>query len=191
MKKILNNRSFASYQKVTGRYFTDSWQTDGYVNMDMRYDIGEDKVYVYIPYYAYTADVIAYEFDKNDRQKTIAILDKYLEWNQKAIEMGVTLDKSIEDINLVGWYQLDDVWNRSCKKTCLIRTRFSSSGTKTHFLKLSFGEILSCDNKYFKPDKFQMFHSEVVNFRTALTEEKLQSAIKEIENKKLIEDAFK
>ena len=178
------------YQKVTGYHFNDVWKSMSDFNLDLRYDIDEDKVYIYIPEFIYT---VAYELDKEDRQKFISVLEKYLEWQQKAIEMEVKLEKNIDDVELKGYFKLNDDWQSSCYKSCLIRFSFLSQNTTRHQLVFSFGKINACYNEYsdHKPDQVYMEYDDAVILKDALTEEKLQTVIIEVEKKKSIEDAFK
>jgi len=179
-----------AYQKVVGYHFNDVWKSMSDFNFDLRYDIGDDKVYIYIPEYIQT---VAYELDKDDRKKLIDIIDKYFEWHQKAIEMEVELEKNIDDVELKGYYKLGDDWHYSCKKSCLVRSSFFSQNTTNHQLVFSFGKIQSCYKEYsdHKPDQIYMNYDDVFILKSALTEEKLQAVIKEVEKKKSIEDAFK
>jgi|TARA_B100001971_G_C18050446_1_gene462559 hypothetical protein len=178
------------YQKVTGYHFNDVWKSMSDFNLDLRYDIDEDKVYIYIPEFIYT---VAYELDKEDRQKFISVLEKYFEWQQKAIEMEVKLEKNIDDVELKGYFKLNDDWQSSCYKSCLIRFSFLSQNTTRHQLVFSFGKINACYNEYsdHKPDQVYMEYDDAVILKDALTEEKLQTVIIEVEKKKSIEDAFK
>jgi hypothetical protein len=179
-----------AYQKVTGYHYNDVWKSMNDFSLDIRYDIGEDKVYIYIPEFIHT---VAYELDKEDRQKLITILEKYFEWQNKAIEMEVELEKNIDDVVLKGYFKLGDDWRSSCKKSCLIRLSFFSQNTTRHQLVFSFGKINACYNEYsdHKPDQVYMDYNDAIILKSALTQEKLQSVINEVEKKKSIEDAFK
>ena len=179
-----------AYQKVTGYHYNDVWKSMSDFNFDLRYDSSEDKVYIYIPEFVHT---VAYELDKEDRQQLIVILDKYFEWQKKAIEMEVELEKNIDDIELKGYFKLGDDWHSSCKKSCLIRLSFFSQNITRHQLVFSFGKINACYNEYsdHKPDQVYMDYDDAVILKGALTQEKLQAVVKEIEKKKSIEDAFK
>ena len=178
-----------SYQEITAYHYNDVWKRMSDFQMDIRYDIGEDKIFIYIPEFLQT---VAYELDKEDRQKLIAIIDKYFEWRQKAIEMEVKLEKSIEDIDLMGYYKFGDDWSSSCNKSCIVQTSFFSQNTTRHQLVFTFGKIQACYNQYsdHKPDQVYMDNDDVIILKEALTEERLQSVIKEVEKKKQIENAF-
>ena len=178
------------YQLVTAHHYNDVWKSLRSFNLDLRYDIGDDMVYIYIQEFVQT---VAFKIDKKDRQIMIARLDKYLEWQQKAIEMEVELEKNIGDIYLKGYYELGDDWHNSCKKSCMIRFIFKSQNTKWHQVVFSFGKIQDCNNEYstHTPEQIYMEYKDVLILKEALTEERLKAVIKEIKKKNLIEDVFK
>ena len=178
------------FQKVTGYHFNDIWKKMSAFQLDLRYDREEDKVYIYIPEFITT---VAFELDAGDRQQFILMIDKYVEWRHKAIEMEVELEKDIADIKLKGYYELGDEWHHTCKKSSLIRSSFFSQNKTRHQLVLSFGKIIDCYNQYsdHKPASVYLEYDDILILREALTSERLIAVEIEIDKKKALEDTFK
>lgn len=179
------------YLIVKGNYYNDVWKTLGERNLDLRYDIKEDKVSIYFKEFITT---VAYELDKLDRGIFTALIDKYIEWRNKAIEMEVKLEKTIGDFRLRGYFKLGDDWHSSFPsswKPCLVTASFLSQNKERHQFVLSFGKIRT-RNEYInhKPETLYFDYDDVLILREGLTVEKLMEVKKEVEKKKAIEDAF-
>ena len=139
--------------------------------------------------------ITAHLLNKEHRKILISIVDKYLEWNEKAISKEVTLEKIIEiDLVVRGVYKSLDEWYWSCNKpSSLIIPSFLSQNTKRHQLILSFGKIQSCSNEYMdhKPDQLYIDYEEALIIKQLLTQESIDKTIQEYEKQKSIEDDFK
>lgn len=176
---------------VEVKRWNDIWETMGDIELNFKYDKSEDKIYMY----TYGYSTVAHLLNKEDRGILISIVDKYIEWNEKAISKEVTLNKRIEiDLVVRGVFKSLDDWHWSCKKPSnSIVAKFFSQNTKRHQLLLSFGEIQSCSNDYMdhKPDQLYIDYEEALIIKQLLTQGSLDKTIQEFEKQKSIEDDFK
>jgi len=173
-----------------GKRFNDVWKQFTDVQCNFKYNNSEDMLYMYIYGYTTTAHLL----DKEQRAILTSIVNKYFEWNEKAISKEVEIEKTI-DIELVvrGVFNLGDEWHWSCKKPSnSIVAKFFSQNTKRHQLVLSFEKIKSCSNSYidYKPDQLYFDYEEVLIISKLLLQEALDETMKEFEKQESIEDDF-
>ena len=171
--------------------FNDVWKQFTDVENNFKYDQSEDLIYMYTYNYTTTAHLL----NKEHREILISIVDKYLEWNEKAISKEVTLEKNIEiDLVVRGVFKAGSDWHWSCERPSnSIIAKFFSQNTERHQLVLSFGKIQSCSNEYIdhKPDQLYIDYEEALIIKQLLTQDSIDKTIQEFEKQKSIEDDFK
>ena len=82
-----------SYGKVGYKYYNDLMGQFFTEKLNFNYSLENDTSYMY---YGEVLTNSAYLFTKKEREILNDIIDKYIEWRQKAIEKEVTLEKKIE-----------------------------------------------------------------------------------------------
>jgi len=120
-----------------------------------------------------------YEFAPEERLKLKKAIDKYFEWEKKAKSKGVELKKNITNLTAKGAWSFGDEWSFSDFAKDAISVGFSSKSKKRHQLTLSFGKLVSRDNKYntLRPDTLYIDYAEVKDLRHALTDKALKAAM--------------
>jgi len=128
---------------------------------------------------------------RENADQLIKAIEKYEEWNKKAIEKEVTLEKDISEISLkdIFWQSGDD-W-RFSGKTQTTASFFSQSKTRHQFI-LMFPKVTDKYNKYsdHKPDIIYFDFAEAVKFKEALKEESIKAFLKKTEEQAKIDAEF-
>ena len=126
------------------------------------------------------------------RVKLLSYLDKYQDWNKKAMSEGVTLEKEIGSFNARGmWMVNKDMMNDSDGHD--VSASFFSQNKSTHQFVLQFQKYTSSTNQFEteQPDDLYFSYSQAKDFEKLLTDESIQVAIKKAAKGKKITDEFK
>ena len=120
------------------------------------------------------------------------VLNKYLEWEKKAIENKITIEKELPDSNIttkVIW-EFGDEWYSS--NNLKIKFTFFSQTENIHQLVISSNKTTSSSNEFinFKIDTLYLNKDQIIEFLNGITDEEIKKRIDEIEQKKKIENLF-
>lgn len=157
--------------------------------MHLSYDTEDDEFLLYVDYMIWP---IAIQFTDTLRTTLLTYIQKYKEWNKKATEKGVELEKEIGILPLTKiWFKSGDTWARD--NSAEIHTKFFSQSAKKHQLIIYFEILSSVYNEYntHRPDALYFWWKDVIAFEKAINDRSYQKYIEEIEKKKSIEDEFK
>lgn len=177
------------YFEINAYHWNSVFERFNEFQINFQYDEESDKVYIFIPEFI---ALVSYELDSIDRKAILETIDKYIEWEKKAIEMEVEIEKRIDSIYFKGWFRIGDNWEYSYRKSCGIEFSFFSQSLSRHQLVLSFESIVSSKNRYIthKPEQVYLEFNNVIGLRNALSKKIIKEAIKEEIKQKKIEDAF-
>ena len=179
------------YKVVEASKWNDVWGTLTNQDINFKYDKDEDIVYMYVYDIMYTSTHL---LDKKSRETLSSIIDKYFEWNEKAISKEVEIKKNIEiDLDVRGVFKLGDEWYWSSKiPSSSIQGKFFSQNVKRHQLLLIFGKIQASSNEYMdhKPETLYLDFEEAVELKKALSQDLIDEVILKIEKQKAIENEF-
>ena len=107
---------------VKGYHYNDILNNMIECNLSIKYDETNQVTYFYI---SETISTVAYSLSKEDVFRLNEIFEKYFEWEKKAIEMKVKLDKSIDDRLFIGWFKYGNGdWANSKNKNCSFNALF-------------------------------------------------------------------
>jgi len=163
----------------------------GFVNQNMHlsYDTEDKKFLLYIDYMIWP---IAIEFTDTLRITLLTYIEKYKEWNKKASQKGVKLEKEIGVLpQTTVWFKSGDSWEIDF--SVVIHVKFFSQSTQKHQLIIYLETLTSADNKYItnQPEALYFWWKNVVAFEKAIIDESIEDYINEVQEKQNIEEEFK
>lgn len=158
-------------------------------NMHLSYDTEDKKFLLYIDYMIWP---IAIEFTDTLRITLLTYIEKYKEWNKKASQKGVKLEKEIGVLpQTTVWFKSGDSWEIDF--SVVIHVKFFSQSTQKHQLIIYLETLTSADNKYItnQPEALYFWWKNVVAFEKAIIDESIEVYINEVQEKQNIEEEFK
>lgn len=168
--------------------WSDIW---GLIGQDMRlkYDTEDQSLLWYIDY---TMSPIAIVLEDAVRITLLKYIQKYKEWNKKASQMRVKVNKKIGELPpTTVWFKYGGDWETDDFET--IHVKFFSQSTQKHQLIIYFEGLRSSDNKYAtdKPRQLYFWWNEVIALEKAISDKAVKSYIDKVNKKKSIEESFK
>nr|WP_320049773.1 hypothetical protein [uncultured Desulfuromonas sp.] len=157
---------------IKPKHYNDVWkkQYDSATRID--YDPEKDTFDFYIKESLY---LVGFTLSRAQANDLIQAIDKYKEWNIKASNKGVTLEKEISQFQSSGtfWQVGNGDW--SFGDGVNISTQFFSLNTKVHQLVIFFPKFVSKYNQYssHRPDELYFSYSEALKLRDALKPEEV------------------
>lgn len=130
------------------------------------------------------------QLKKSELNSLRMALLKFQEWEKKAIQKGVTLEKKITDIRLKTMFTVGSKLHLSDKKN--ISLIFRSLNKKVHVLMIQVPELTSRNNQFIKSDlEMYMFKSDnVKDLIKTISDKNIKNVIKSIKEKQKIAEDF-
>ena len=178
-----------SKNEITAKRFNDVWKSFSDVPLRLTFEEATGNVSIY---FMDTMFAVALEFDQAAKDTLILRVNKYLAWNDKAIEKQVKLEKLIGNVEFTGWFKTGDDWHRTSLNGAITAVTFFSQNTNTHQMVLVFSKFESASNSIIdhKPDALYFDMQSAKLLVKQLSTEYIQEKLKEIGEQKEIEDEF-
>ncbi len=131
--------------------------------------------------------------DENETKKILTAIDKYEDWNKKAIKKAVTLEKNIAKIELGvnSWRIGNTEWVKSDAITLSIT--FLSQNKNRHQLLFSFSKAQAMANDYLtnRPCSLYFDTKDIEKLKESLSSEAVKKFLIKMKKQKKIEEEFK
>ena len=121
------------------------------------------------------------------------MLEKYLTWQKKAIEMDAEVDKEIGQMNTPAYFSYYNTTEKHMTGYAVLKTYFLSQNLDWHQLILKFGIIEDRKNRFIshKPKNIYLDKSQVLEFKKAFDANYLNSFKETMKKQKSIRKLFK
>lgn len=186
----LTPTAFAEFYRddISPNYYNDVWKTQSKLDFDIYYDEKKDVFDFYFKEPMYLSN---FNLSRGQADKLIDYLDKYKEWNIKASNKGVKLEKEIGTIytKSTAW-RLGDSWHFGGGQA--IRLSFFSQNTQKHQLVIQFPRLKDRNNSYsrHKPETLYFWYKDAMKLRKALTRAEVNRHIARTRKKEALEAEF-
>jgi len=175
---------------LTGSVYDASAQKMSNCNLEFKYNLKKDVVYLML---AEDSVYVGYLFDAEARDSLSNMLDKYLDWQTKAVDMDTEVDKEINKIHLAAYFNYKNSKEIYTNGYALLKTYFLSQDIDWHQLILKFGTIEDRHDRFMshKPKNIYLEKSQVIEFKKAFNTNYLEDFKQSIKKKKNIRKLFK
>ena len=175
---------------LTGSHYNDATQKMSNCNLEFKYNLKKDVVYFML---SEDSVYVGYLYDSEARDSVNNMLNKYLDWDKKATEMGAEVDKEIDKIHLAAYFKHKDSKKIHANGYALLKTYFLSQDINWHQLILKFGSIVDNKNSLirYKPKNIYLNKSQVLEFKKAFDKNYLETFKHNIKKQKSIRKLFK
>lgn len=134
--------------------------------------------------------IYSYSFDKKEKNKLLKGIKKYKEWNDIAIENGVTNQKTIQDFNVAFVIEIDSNSVPTAARNLKGKLMFVSLDTKRHYLLLRFTEIQAYNapekiSRKMYPKSILLAYNDVLSLEEKLQDEFIEEKLEEIAKKEV------
>ncbi len=133
------------------------------------------------------------ELKKENRETFIAALDKYFEWEEKAIQIKAKIEKEINRVPVEIRWEFGDTWyaSRLRDKPKMYINFFSQSETR-HQLVLQFSKVESYLNEYIDKKVESLYFNKdlVLKLKEAFSPKLRQEKIRAAEEQEKLENEF-
>lgn len=156
--------------------------------MHLSYDT---EIRQFLWYIDYTMLPIVVLLSDDVRDSTLEYISKYKEWNKKASQKGVKVDKEIGTLPpTTVWFKYGDVWHPDI--SAKIQIKFFSQSTQRHQLIVSLGTLESSYNEFIshQPDTLYLWWKDVIAFEKAIGDSAYREYLEEVKRKQSIEEDF-
>jgi hypothetical protein len=197
----INNSVAFDYEVKRGLKFNvwnEIWKTMRERELAVRYDIDKDIVSLRFD----LGECVEIKMNKSKRDELFAIIAKYKEWNKKASQKKVKLEKEIDHLtNCDIFFKFAGEWREVKKKYFTqsatdffpaVRFLFFSQTPERHQLVIDFGELIDSESEYynFKTEPIYLWWNEVIAVENALNENSIEKYKKQILKQVEIEESF-
>lgn len=130
---------------------------------------------------------------REEADKIISLIEKYEEWNTKAKEMSVTIDKEIGKFKPKNTFWSINSGDWSIGKEAEITISFFSQNKDRHQIVFSFPRLESIKNKHIKhkPEESYFDYDEAIKLKESLSDTAVTEFIVKAKEKAAIEAQFK
>ena len=175
---------------LTGSVYDASAQKMSNCNMEFKYNFKKDVVYLML---SEDSVYVGYLFDAQARDSLSNMLDKYLEWYKKAIEMDTEVDKEINKIHLAAYFNYKNSKTIYTNGYALLKTYFLSQDTDWHQLVFKFGRIEDRHNRFIshKTKNIYLDRIQVMELKKAFDSNYLETFKQNIKKQRSIRKLFK
>ena len=150
---------------------------------------GGENFYVYVESFTGHDGFI---LSRSTAQQLVALMEKYREWNTKALGMGTTVQKDIGVLSVgIFWMDYDDEWRRGARPAAATCS-FLSQNKQRHQMTMKFEKVPSIENEYMnhRPETIY-FDVEGINaFLEAFSSANIETRVAEHGRKKQLESQF-
>lgn len=169
--------------------YNDVWKNLDQKQIAFKYDDEADDFYLQVPGMFETAWIIIHPHQLDSLR---AVLKKYFEWEQKAVENAVKIEKDIPDSRImtdVTWKFGDD-WYHG--KTLFLYFRFLSQSVTRHQLIIRSDKVNSTSNQFidYKLETLYLDKDQVLGLAEGIRQDFIDQKIEEHNKKKKVEDMF-
>ncbi len=167
----------------------DKWT--GYLELNIKFTYVLERDLVSI-YYKSEYGMVALLLFKSSREKLLEYIEKYEEWNKKAIEKQVYLKKFMGNLDMGIYFKYGGHWHKG--GSIIGKTHFLSIHKTQHQLIIKPIKAVSQENKYliFKPDILYFTYEDVQILKKALQGDFIQQEYKrKLSEQKSVYDEFK
>jgi hypothetical protein len=182
-------KEFPVNRELTANIYNDFLSNLIGQGMRLNYDTEQGTFLWYVDY---TIFPVAIQFTDTVRHTLSGYIEKYKEWNKKASEKGLKVDKEIGELPATAvYFKYGDGWEKDSRAT--IHVKFFSQDAQKHQMIVYFETLESDYNEYtkHKPDALYFWWNDVVRFETAISENSVNQYLSEVEKKQSIEEDFK
>jgi hypothetical protein len=174
---------------ITAKRYNDVLKQFFSTELSVRYDVETKDVLIYIDDIICTPVIV---LSAEKRLNFIQGLNKYFEWNDKAVKKGIKIEKEIAHFETSFYFKYGDEWDKSMDDVPIILTFFSRSA-ENHELVIEIGKITSSSNEFITCSPSQQYFEakQVKALKKCLLETTIDKKIAENEKEKSIEDEFK
>jgi hypothetical protein len=149
------------------------------------YDTKDKIVYIVL------SDILGTSFvGTKENYLIISNINKYLEWNTKAIQKGVKIEKTISSIKMNMYWPLGDTYYNA---VCNVEFRFLSQNNNIHMLCLIFPKVVSAKNKYMshKAETMYFTKSQAMALKNIISIKNINKMLLENSKNSKIQEDFK
>jgi hypothetical protein len=127
----------------------------------------------------------------SDISIVLSNINKYIEWNSKAISKNVSLEKTISFINLQIVFSFGEEYHAS-KEVNRAEFKFLSQSNKRHFLCIIFPNVISKKNRFLSKKVETMYFdiNQAITFKKMLSSHKIKLMIDAHNKKNKIAEGF-
>ena len=159
-------------------------------NLEFRYNWKKDALILIIREDSLYS---GYLFTKEYRDSVNSMINKYLDWHKKAIDMDAEVDKEISRINIPGFFSFYNSKKTHANGYALLTTYFLSQDLGWHQLIIKFGTIEDRKNRFnrFKPQNIYLDKNQVLEFQKGFKDTYLRAFKENKAKQKRIKKLFK
>lgn len=156
--------------------------------MRLNFDTDKSSLLWYVDYMMFPVAIL---FTDTLRHALAEHIEKYKDWNKKATEKGVKVDKEIGELPATTvWFKYGDDWEKD--SNAKIHVKFFSQNSQKHQLIVYFEELESDYNEYttHSPETLYLWWADVIAFENAISDTSAQQYLLGVSKKQSIEEDF-
>ena len=175
---------------LTGSIYDTSTQNMSNCNLEFKYNLKKDVVYLVL---SEDSVYVGYLFDAEARDSLSNMLNKYLDWQTKAVDMDAELDKEINKIHLAAYFNYKNSKIIYTNGYALLKTYFLSQDIGWYQLVLKLGRIEDRHNRFIshKPKNIYLDKAQVIELKKAFDSNYLETFKQNIKKQRSIRKLFK
>ena len=185
---LASENDFIVNDSLTMRSWNSFWQNFSKGRMGIRYNVQDNQYYLILSSHS---KVAAY-LDDETVDFLLKGIEKYKEWNRKASNKNVEIDKSIDVLGGSYIFKMFNDWYPS--KPTNMRLRFFSQSGQKHDLIITFDNLRSEYNEYMEKDssdvQYHLNWRQAIALEKALSEESFNRYNKAVVKRKAVSDSF-
>lgn len=163
----------------------------GYLQTQIKFTYRSDEKIINL-YYQSDYHLVALIFPESERTKLLGYIQKYEEWNKKAIEEKVAFVKRIGILNLKLFFKYADNWYEG--SDALTFVDFYSLALNSHCFLMQFIKIFANKtlNLEFRPELLYFNYNDTMILKKAFDQSFIDQEINKIKSKQVsVDDEFK
>lgn len=175
---------------LQAKHYNEQTQQMDRCNIEFKYNWKKDVVYFIV---SEDSTYVGYLFKEASRDSISLMLEKYLTWHKKAVQMEAEVDKEINSLKLPAYFNYHSTKKIYTNGYARFTTYFLSQDFNWHQLVLKFGTIVDRHKRYVqhKPKNIYFEKSQVLELQKAFDADYLKGFKENIKEQKRIRKLFK